>query len=181
PSAFKSAPAQKVPPAPQSTAARMAGSASTARKASASSRAVCASTALRRSVRSMITVTTAPSLSMRMAISLAPRPSASGKQRACPVSLEGRLRRELRVGVRHAKIVHREIASSRTPIALRRIQVDLPARPGREGCPPAAEVRVPGERHARYDVEAALGEGVHTLDLEPAVTSRGVAHLAYPY
>ena len=65
PIAFRSAPAQNVPPAPVSTATVAAGSASKARKASASAAAVGPSTALRASGRSMTTVVTGPSGSMR--------------------------------------------------------------------------------------------------------------------
>src|SRR5580700_6538992 len=54
--AFKSAPAQKFPPAPVSTATSNVSSASNARKASASAAAVAASTALRASGRLMVTV-----------------------------------------------------------------------------------------------------------------------------
>src|ERR1035438_645116 len=54
--AFRSAPAQKVPPAPVSTATCSVSSASKDRKASASAAAVAASTALRASGRLMVTV-----------------------------------------------------------------------------------------------------------------------------
>ena len=76
PSALRSAPAQKVPPAPQSTAARVPPSASIARKASARARAVGPSTAFRLSGRSMMTVATAPCCSTRTGMALASSISA---------------------------------------------------------------------------------------------------------
>ena len=63
--AFKSAPEQNVPPAPQSTATRASGSASKARKESASDSAADRSTALRTSGRSRMTVVTGPCFSTR--------------------------------------------------------------------------------------------------------------------
>jgi hypothetical protein len=60
---LRSAPAQKAPPAPVSTATAAPGSASKVRKASASAAAVGPSTALRRSGRSMVTTVTGPSRS----------------------------------------------------------------------------------------------------------------------
>ena len=68
PIALRSAPAQNVPPAPQSTATAASGSASKARKASASARAVGPSTAFRASARSRTTVVTAPTRSTRTPI-----------------------------------------------------------------------------------------------------------------
>ena len=72
PKALRSAPAQKVPPAPHSTATRASASASKARNASASARALGPSTALRACGRSMITVVTAPCFSTRIAMGWAP-------------------------------------------------------------------------------------------------------------
>src|SRR6266516_7979247 len=68
PIAFRSAPAQKVPPVPNSTATCAPGSASKARKASARAVAVGPSTALRRSGRSRMTVVTGPSCATRTAM-----------------------------------------------------------------------------------------------------------------
>lgn len=77
PIALRSAPAQNVPPAPQSTATAASGSASKARNASASARAVGPSTAFRASARSSTTVVTAPTRSTRTPIPSAcpPRPT----------------------------------------------------------------------------------------------------------
>ena len=71
---FRSAPAQKVPPSPQSTATLASASASNARKASASDRAVSGSTAFRADGRLRMTVVTGPCFSTRtlMRRSLAP-------------------------------------------------------------------------------------------------------------
>src|SRR4030095_1592910 len=66
PTAFRSAPAQNVPPAPHSTATRASASASNWRKASASAAAVGPSTALRASGRSRTIVVTGPARSVRM-------------------------------------------------------------------------------------------------------------------
>ena len=63
PTALRSAPAQKFPPAPVSTATAASSSASKSRKASARAAAVGPSTALRASGRSMVTVVTGPSRS----------------------------------------------------------------------------------------------------------------------
>src|SRR5215813_1376312 len=63
--AFRSAPAQNVPPSPQRTATLASGSASKARKASASARAVSGSTAFRASGRLRMTVVTGPCFSTR--------------------------------------------------------------------------------------------------------------------
>src|SRR5438874_217693 len=82
--AFRSAPAQNVPPAPHSTATRAAASASNARKASASAAAVGPSTALRTSGRSRTTVVTGPDFSTRTLT----EPSAAAE-------LAGRLRAHL--------------------------------------------------------------------------------------
>src|SRR5215211_7340284 len=70
--ALRSAPAQKAPPAPVSTATEAPGSRSKARKASARAAAAGPSTALRRSGRSMVTTVTGPSRSTRT-----PGPSAT--------------------------------------------------------------------------------------------------------
>src|SRR5438105_13536115 len=63
--AFRSKPAQNVPPAPVSTATASCGSASNRAKLPAKAAAVSESTALRTSGRSMVTVRTAPSTSLR--------------------------------------------------------------------------------------------------------------------
>src|SRR5205807_5158185 len=63
--AFRSKPAQNVPPAPVSTATASCGSASDRAKLSAKAAAVSESTALRTSGRSMVTVRTAPSTPLR--------------------------------------------------------------------------------------------------------------------
>src|SRR5438132_2083072 len=64
-SAFRSKPAQKLPPAPVRIATDRLSSASNRRKLSASAAAVSESTAFRTWGRSMVTVTTAPSTSNR--------------------------------------------------------------------------------------------------------------------
>src|SRR5262245_11518009 len=125
PMALRSAPAQNVPPAPQRTAARIAGSASTARNASASSRAVCASTAFFRSGRSRTMVATAPALSIRTGILRSPRPLACRRTRPTQVALQRALARELRGRVQHAKILHREARTPRTPMGLAHVEIDL--------------------------------------------------------
>src|SRR5437868_12873310 len=61
-SALRSKPAQKLPPAPVRTATDTLSSASKRRKQSASASAVSESTAFRACGRSMVTVTTAPSI-----------------------------------------------------------------------------------------------------------------------
>src|SRR5215217_4133948 len=71
--ALRSAPAQNAPPAPVSTATAAPGSRSKARNASARAAAAGASTALRRSGRSMVTTVTGPWSSTRT-----PVPSAIG-------------------------------------------------------------------------------------------------------
>ena len=77
---LRSAPAQKVPPAPVSTATDRSGSASKRRKAATSSSAVGRSTALRTSGRSMVTTTTGPSVSyVDGHVSDAPRSVASSR------------------------------------------------------------------------------------------------------
>ena len=63
--AFRSAPAQKVPPAPVRIATASAGSASKRRNASASAAAVGPSTALRTAGRSIVTMQSGPSISKR--------------------------------------------------------------------------------------------------------------------
>src|SRR5437667_8767947 len=63
--AFRSAPAQNVPPAPVSTATASPSSASKRRNASTSTAAVGSSTALRTSGRLMVTTATSPSVSNR--------------------------------------------------------------------------------------------------------------------
>src|SRR5262249_48932621 len=63
--ALRSAPAQKFPPSPHSTATAASGSASKARKASASAEAVAASTALRTCGRLRMIVVTASFFSVR--------------------------------------------------------------------------------------------------------------------
>src|SRR2546428_5268938 len=63
--AFRSAPAQNVPPAPVRTATASASSASKRRNASTSAPAVGSSTALRTSGRLMVTTATSPSVSNR--------------------------------------------------------------------------------------------------------------------
>ena len=77
PIAWRSAPAQNVPPAPYRTAADASSSASKARKASASAAAVGPSTALRRSGRDSTTVVTGPARSTRTALAIRPLPAAS--------------------------------------------------------------------------------------------------------
>src|SRR5690606_19091586 len=67
-SAFRSAPAQNVPPSPHSTATAASGSSSNARKASASSPAVLRSTALRACGLLITTVVTGPRRSTRTVI-----------------------------------------------------------------------------------------------------------------
>ena len=67
PTAFRSAPAQNVPPAPNSTATDASGSASKPANASASAAAVGPSTALRTSGRFRMTVVTGPLRSTRTA------------------------------------------------------------------------------------------------------------------
>src|SRR5262245_31049535 len=79
PTDFRSAPAQKVPPAPQSTATRASASASNARKASASAAAPGPSTALRASGRSRMTVVTGPARSTRTATPASARAQAPGR------------------------------------------------------------------------------------------------------
>lgn len=68
PMALRSAPAQNVPPSPQSTATRADSSASNSLKAAASSAAVGPSTALRTSGRDSTTVVTCPRRSTRTGI-----------------------------------------------------------------------------------------------------------------
>src|SRR5215470_13185465 len=68
PRALRSAPAQNVPPAPQSTATRRRSSCSNSRNVSASARAAGPSTAFRASGRSMTIVATASCRSSRMAM-----------------------------------------------------------------------------------------------------------------
>src|SRR5437879_8283066 len=63
--AFRSNPAQKVPAAPVSTATNSSSFASKSLKAASSALAVSGSTALRTSGRAMVTVSTAPSTSVR--------------------------------------------------------------------------------------------------------------------
>src|ERR1700677_2814718 len=75
-SAVRSAPAQKVPPAPVRTATAAAGSASKARKASSRAAAVAPSTALRRSGRHRLTTVTGPSDLTSMVPTAAFSPSA---------------------------------------------------------------------------------------------------------
>src|SRR5438445_10117397 len=77
--ALRSAPAQKVPPAPHSTATRASPSASNARKASASARAVGRSTALRAAGRSSTTVGTGPGRSTRTLTRPLPRAEPAGR------------------------------------------------------------------------------------------------------
>ena len=63
-SALRSAPAQKLPPAPVSTATEALSSSSKALKAANSAAAVAESTALRRSGRKIVTTMTGPSREM---------------------------------------------------------------------------------------------------------------------
>src|SRR5216683_1853668 len=81
PRALRSAPAQKTPPAPQSTATRSESSASNSRKASVSARAAGPSTALRASGRSITIVATVSLRSIRMAMvrspAAGPRPGSA--------------------------------------------------------------------------------------------------------
>src|SRR5881394_3143754 len=79
--AFRSAPAQKVPLAPHSTAMRASVSSSNARKAAASAAAVGPSTALRTSGRSRTTVVTAPAFSTRT-LTLSAVAELAGRRRA---------------------------------------------------------------------------------------------------
>src|SRR5215467_12377755 len=72
PNALRSAPAQNVPPDPYRTATEASSSASKSRNASASAAAVGASTALRTSGRSRITVVTGPDRSTRTGLVPAP-------------------------------------------------------------------------------------------------------------
>src|SRR5262245_22363061 len=72
PRALRSAPAQKTPPAPHSTATRSASSRSNSRNASASALAAAPSTALRASGRSFTIVAIAPPRSSLIAISALP-------------------------------------------------------------------------------------------------------------
>src|SRR5438445_922793 len=75
-SAFRSKPAQKLPPAPVSTATLSPGSASKSRNAAANSRAVLPSTAFRRSGRSIVMITTG---SRRSSFRPPSRPSHNGE------------------------------------------------------------------------------------------------------
>src|SRR3970282_421701 len=163
PRALRSAPAQKVPPAPQSTAARVPVSASTARKASARAREVGPSTAFFLSGRSMMTVPPAPLGSTRTDMTRAAMASAAPALGARQVSVQRGLGRELGRGVRHAEIVHGERGFPGAPISLARVEVDLAAREVREVRAGALDVGSPPERRALDDCGAPPGEGIHAL------------------
>src|SRR6266850_446064 len=111
--AFRSAPAQKFPPSPQSTATLASASASNARKASASDRAVSGSTAFRADGRLRMTVVTGPCFSTRtlMRRSLAPH-----------------------LGVENGGAEHRP-GPGQVPVLQRRPRcLDVALRLAREGC-----------------------------------------------
>ena len=84
--AFKSAPAQNVPPAPVRIATRWSSSASKARNASASEAAVGRSTALRTAGRSIVTIVTGPSCSTRTVMASSSRTSARARSATRPTA-----------------------------------------------------------------------------------------------
>src|ERR1700730_8063995 len=176
PRALRSAPAQKVPPAPQSTAARVAGSASTARKASARARAVGPSTAFFLSGRSMMTVLTDPCCSTRTDMTLASITSAVPGLGARQIGIQGSPGRELGCGVRHPEIIHGERGLPCAPISLARVEVDFAPRQVREACAGARDVGLGPERHPLDDCGAPPGERIHAFHAQVGKAPCRVAH-----
>ena len=89
PIALRSAPAQKVPPSPYSTATLAPSSASKARNASASAGAVGPSTALRACGRCRTTVVTGPSCSTRTALRAVAGHGGDASRPASPRTMTG--------------------------------------------------------------------------------------------
>ena len=163
PRALRSAPAQKTPPAPQSTATRSESSASNSRKASVSARAAGPSTALRASGRSITIVATVSLRSIRMAMvrspAAGPRPGSAAPSNLRLSALRGQPGRKagLQWAGRHARGGADSVAVRRRLRGVRGLRPRaLAALAGRRGARPGAR---PGLRHRSEPAAPVAGVG----------------------